>query len=647
MPAYIVEAAAGLGKTQVAIEAIAKSPHGPYEIYVPTHALAEEVKQRIHAINPNRIVKVIYGRSSKREGAEPPCKKHKVADMLSASGYSVYPNLCFRRGSKDDPSVQCEHHDRCGYIAQFQQADVYIYAHAYLPLERGRVEGPVPYAVVIDETFWGECVKNVEVPLRLLTHPDLPVEARHLCAKVAEYIVTCPLHAVTKLPQCVSENEFRKALLVLQRASTVISPSMSEREIQNKLMVTTPFAPVVTLLKQLYAESRFKRVPQSVVYDHSSGHIGVHYRSKITRFRERGLRRVLRPEPNILILDASASSTIIGQFFPVEQHHKIAVKRNVRVTQCISTRCSTTSITPDKNSDARSMEAAKKRLTEIQRLIESLASTGNRILVGGPSAVVGNPRKDEKPLLICPPTTDFAHFNAIRGMNCWKDAGTVLAVGRNQPPVDAVENIGRALFHDDPQPLTLTGDWVDEPRGYRYTGEELGVMVQVHRDARIQEILEQLREHELLQLIDRIRLIHNDQQKTVILLSNLPLDIDVDELHTWGEIMHGGNRLERACTKLTDGVLPLNAAWLTATFPDLWPTAAAAKQNVGRTIKKEQNPNRNTIRKMFPFAHEYRTDGQRRWSRCLSRFPDATSTEAALQRLVGSTAKVRPAPSVT
>ncbi len=416
---------------------------------------------------------------------------------------------------------------------------------------------------------------------------------------------------------------------------------MTEQEIKDQLKRRISFTPVAKLLAQLGAEAKHRNIPQSIDYDHDKGVVTLQYRMPITRFSGPYPGCYYARQPDIVILDASASHAIISRFFEIKHHYKIRVKRNARVIQCISTRCSTTSITPDKNSNQVSREAAQKRLQGIQQLIDATAAGNDRVLVGGPSAVVGNTRTETESLLISPSGEELAHFGAIRGIDSWKDCDTVIVIGRNQPPADAVENYGRALYHDDPQPLLLTGEWIEEERGYRHAKEKIGVMVQVHPDPRIQEVHEQLREHETLQLVDRARLIHNDQTKTVILLSNLPLDIDVDELLTRDEIINGGNRLERAWAAQTNGVMPLNPAWLAEHHADLWPSVGAAKQDVGRVRKRGQTSNSIYIRSLYLFEYEYRLTRQKRGSLCLSQFPTAAETEEALQKLLGQAVTVR------
>jgi hypothetical protein len=58
-------------------------------------------------------------------------------------------------------------------------------------------------------------------------------------------------------------------------------------------------------------------------------------------------------------------------------------------------------------------------------------------------------------------------------------------------------------------------------------------------------VVEQVREAEMVQAVDRLRLIHSPREKTVVILCNIPLDLPVDELVTWRELA-GDDRLEEA-----------------------------------------------------------------------------------------------------
>ena len=63
------------------------------------------------------------------------------------------------------------------------------------------------------------------------------------------------------------------------------------------------------------------------------------------------------------------------------------------------------------------------------------------------------------------------------------------------------------------------------------------IEVQVHFDARCQTVLEQIREAEMVQAIDRVRPVFN--RRKIFVLNNLPLDLTVDRALTWPELRPG------------------------------------------------------------------------------------------------------------
>ena len=106
-------------------------------------------------------------------------------------------------------------------------------------------------------------------------------------------------------------------------------------------------------------------------------------------------------------------------------------------------------------------------------------------------------------------------------------------IGRNQPPIAALEELARALWFDSAEPLTFVDDWVVELRPYRMRdpAQTMGVEVLVHPDPRIQKLHEQIREGESTQTLDRLRLVHAPQSKRAILVSNIPLDSQCGSFH--------------------------------------------------------------------------------------------------------------------
>jgi hypothetical protein len=111
-------------------------------------------------------------------------------------------------------------------------------------------------------------------------------------------------------------------------------------------------------------------------------------------------------------------------------------------------------------------------------------------------------------------------------------------------------------------------------------GSKQYAKVSVHPDPRVQAVVEQTREAEMLQAIDRLRLIHTERRKTVYILCSIPLDIQVDELVTWNQLT-GDRRLSdalAACDARGWDALPLAPRELSRRFPLLWQTAKAAER---------------------------------------------------------------------
>jgi hypothetical protein len=120
----------------------------------------------------------------------------------------------------------------------------------------------------------------------------------------------------------------------------------------------------------------------------------------------------------------------------------------------------------------------------------------------------------------------------------------------------------------------------------------------------------------MLQAIDRLRLIHSDRRKTVYILCNIPLDIPVDRLVTWEQLIPD-RRLSKAIAKCDArgwDALSLAAKALNATFPELWDTPKAAERWLDKSPLERSE---GIIRDWGVF--EYRLPGQKRWSKALIR----------------------------
>jgi hypothetical protein len=153
----------------------------------------------------------------------------------------------------------------------------------------------------------------------------------------------------------------------------------------------------------------------------------------------------------------------------------------------------------------------------------------------------------------------------------------VIILGREQPTARAAERLAKAIWYDTTEPVRCipagpkgAGQY---PYGWRpYTlsdGSRRQVQVRVHPDPRVQAVVEQIREAKMVQGIDRLRLIHSAREKTVFILCNIPLDIPIDRLVTWGQLS-GDSRLAdalAACEQNGWDALPLAAETLSGLLP--------------------------------------------------------------------------------
>ena len=171
------------------------------------------------------------------------------------------------------------------------------------------------------------------------------------------------------------------------------------------------------------------------------------------------------------------------------------------------------------------------------------------------------------------------------------------------------------MWWDSEEPLRGLQDksgnlpYMNEPRGYR--GIQRGsVQVQTHPDWRAQLLLEQVREAESEQALDRLRLLRGEgNQRQVYILSNVLLNVTVDYGWSWTEYQQLLLLWEEA-----DGVMPLNPQHLMKRCPVNSKGLTRTKELI-KGWKRSEILIINTIRKSDLYVREYRpVDSSSRWS---------------------------------
>jgi hypothetical protein len=341
----------------------------------------------------------------------------------------------------------------------------------------------------------------------------------------------------------------------------------------------------------------------------------------------------LRKETPVLCLDGTGSLSLNRKIFGDHMTaERFAVPRDAKVYQVSSKTFSRQSITgTDRHGTPRSnrnvAEAASLR-AQVVEFLDMLP--GNVLLVSYKAAI-------EALIDDLPAHVTTAHFGGLRGLNSFEQCGTVVVMGREQPSAQTIEALTRPFCATDPEPFLPVGEYVLQTRGRRMRDPDAPNLVeaQVHFDPRCQAMLEQIREAEMVQAIDRVRPIFNHRK--VFVLNNLPLDLTVDRVMTWLEMRP--SRLVRAFAR--HGVLPLSPADLTRCFSDLFKDVKTAENAIAaakKTTLESQIMNLFGDLGLFfdpPLKATYRRKGQRGPLACALVRPDLSDPRSILEGLVG------------
>lgn len=603
------------------------------EYYVPTTALAEELAAKSQA--KGLRVRVIRGRESRGM-----CAKPQAAKKAAQLRLNVFQTLCKRRQSGGRELV-CEFYDDCPYIAQWQDTEpaIRIFAHNYLGLPRPKPDGrglPEPDLVVVDESAVQKLIGTCSFSTDRLDDPALDAVRDHLSTGK-------DLREALRNRGITADWAGQRAADLIEKIETDVTPDMPELEARRLLDEA--------MQSETHDLAQFwLRVAAEIDLDRPFHGIEVCANEPV---KVNGVRvdqhriHVYWPRPTVIgqntpliMIDADADLEINRIFFgPSLQSVEIKAARNAYFIQCYSTRLSKRTLL---GRHPRAAPVMTRELRKVVAIIKKEAERGGKVFVVMPRQVrafltaadrgensAGKQRLERSETWHA---VTIAHFHYIRGSNDWSDYDTVIIVGREQPSSRDIERTARAIWADDPEPLKLIGDHrlLEQQRGYRMRDRSLrGVKTPIHPDARIQRVLELVRENEMVQASDRLRLIHAKQEKRVIILCSIPLDITVDELRTLDELagtpgrLGARGRLELAMN--TVGLVPLGARDLHRAYLDhplnLFPSEGSARdvlKKARRSVRNGvgENGGTNQIRYLFGIAPhlrvaEYRRAGQR------------------------------------
>jgi hypothetical protein len=652
-PVLAIRATAGLGKTSEIIKTLIDRnliERGDIHYFVPTHKLSEQLMKDLDKaldfdipdpFNAGQTItyrrtSLIAGRGQIGKDGKPLCLKIELAKRVASMGESVSKRLC-KSGSK-----KCELYDTCAYQQQFDPeeidaffaevkdaqktySEVKVMTHQHLFLNT-KDRMPKPKLVVIDEAFWQTGIEELRV-----TPSDLPAANKPICSFISEALIR---NKSTSLLQDLrdagyeSQHLREEATLIDKENSNsdALRPDMFSKQ-QEQLLGTrrwTNNAPIV--LRQLAAELAVtdRKTSHTVRFEPPSNKNNPQA-DKVIVSRRKAL--TIPFNVPVILIDANAQPAILEQFRDNVELVDIPVERQAVINQFT-----------DLSFSKYSFDTSPAQIKEVQAFIAAVSKTGKTLAVASKAIrhkLTGIDPKDEKSTLYKGAT--YIHFGNLRGLNDFEGFDNVIIVGREQLPSNALEDLARGLWWDAETPLMSLEDAKGSTplgkttRTYR-ASEFKVVQVGTHPDPRVQLVLEQVREAESEQAIDRLRLLRppKGQQRQVFILSSVPLNVSVNHFYGWKQLHQCLALLEEA-----DGVLPLNPAHLVLRCPN-----TASSERTARRLSKDLETATSLINKYISKVATskiyYRTEGTKKPSSAIvSDRLSKAEVEAALTACAG------------
>lgn len=604
----------GTGKTRQTISHLknylTKSQGQNIEVYVPRHDLASEWEADLDGIN----AKVIHvyprtgGKWEEQAGKyehDIKCQRADYVRDLEGKGHSIYGKACLSRTSGD----RCSFFDECQYLDQFRpEADdssaggntVRIYSHASLFLGRNEFERKItPDLVIIDEAFMSSAVSNM---------PSIPANEiiQHVRSDGKDGLgfdlVEClSLHKgdLSYLRnKSIESSDFHSVPLEHLNPSTSFDPeAIRSRDVRSAKLYRNLQLLIDHAVREL--EDEEKESFEQLVFDSGNQKIII---------CEHRPSRVPRSAP-VLYLDATADPIITEPYLPELKYHQIDVKQLAVISQVHDRTGSNTFWNDRLKEEKQNLAAAEyansnNDLASLIVILNAWVKAGEKPLLVGHKALCdflkAHPKLDQG--------VAVAHFMSLRGTNDYNDKSVIFITGRNQPPFDAIDHQARAIFgnsgnpleHDDIEEMPM--DQIEYWLSDRSPHKPSAIGLPTFSDPRIEAILRQVREAETVQAIARLRLVWASYPKRVFLLPNLPIEMPVDHLIEFNDLMP--DRLEMELIKTGD--LPLTALGLEKMRPDLAYAGASARQ----LFQPDRSKASDAKRLLYAFPTLVRTTAQ-------------------------------------
>lgn len=555
------------------------------DFYVPTIALAEEASETAVGESLDNFVE--YGRGQKFLN-EPVCHKADVADQLNGLVQNVAEHIC-----KNDDE-QCPHLSSCRW--QWQRTEtkalplrIRTHHHLTLPLvtERHPHFRYVNFVVIDEASFVNALIRHDNIEIGDLIAPRVSGEHYEWALRFArvapEGLSLDALRDAGLTPDVFSDLAKAEEALA---PSIEVTPRMSEKEslqrlktydgswrryanawAQLKAFMETGSTNRVRVIDGKTLSLAWKEPPRAIPWDDDND----------------------RPAVPVILLSGTMRRGIIEQVLPVDEWHDIEVTPHpeTEILQCPIKGTMTQLLYGTSAERMESGETDVKKVVKAQKLLATIDA-----LLKTDDALVLLTFKELREQI---GHNDAGHYFALEGLDRFKGRN-LLVVGRPLPSPRVPEQIARALYCDDPQPIRhIKQPWYSK-RGVMYRGVNDCGLAEYHPDPRVEDIRWSLCEGEMMQAIARSRYVR--QAVKVIILAGTPLPIPIDRIIPTNRLHPQWRELEGASFRLVSQ----------NEYVRLWPDIFRDGRNACRFIDGEVH---NWASSNLALLVEYRTKSAR------------------------------------
>jgi len=567
-----------VGKTSITVEEIARSDKTV--VYaVPTRNLADRIARQFAA--QGVIAQVWRGMNAddpESPGAEM-CLNPDAVELATKVMAPVSTSCCKYKNFK------CEFFERCGYqrqIALLKQGKPRVVVVAADILFHEITAIGSPDFVVIDEAFWPKQLRGIDDEDRLFTSFDKMRKHGH--GKLADSL--SQQQEIGGLQRQYSFGYYDLTKLLIDQYDKVkagigLRPGMSKTEIaqldKHKIAAAIYSRQMIRLLKEL------RRMHRDWDMEQPSGRVLIEDNEGTRGIRWRGVAKITKQfRRETLILDATLPDfeilKITHPLVDINSDIRVALPESVNITQVLGSPTSKRKLDGDDKTVERHRRSVRRY---ILRRWKQLGK--GRTLVICQKPVEGWMREH------LPDEIELAHFNAIAGLDIYRDVRLLIVVGRPQPGPQGVEAQAATLTGAMPAQMVAAPTaakpftWFDPvQRGIRLRdGSGVAVQGDQHPDDFCEAIRWQICEAELVQAIGRARAIWRTDKT--------PLDIDLvfDTVVpiTVGKVLPWNDESLLIETAV-EGVMLTSPVDLVKLWPGLWSNEKAAYRTVKDGVPK-------------------------------------------------------------